>query len=55
MGNRLLQTAWVTGYSRVPDPPAKMIPLQWEVWLEVLGAMARIVCNRNSIYDRNPR
>src|SRR6266545_1864147 len=27
MGMRLLQVACVTGYSRVPDPPARMIPL----------------------------
>src|SRR6266446_5224714 len=27
-GSRLFPMAWVTGYKRVPDPPARMIPLQ---------------------------
>src|SRR5579862_5927574 len=27
MGSRLLRVAWVTGYSRVPEPPARTIPL----------------------------
>src|ERR1700681_2483784 len=26
-GSKLFPIAWVTGYRRVPDPPARMIPL----------------------------
>ena len=29
MGMSCLETAWVTGYKRVPEPPAKIIPLRF--------------------------
>ena len=29
MGMSCLETAWVTGYKRVPEPPAKIMPLRF--------------------------